>query len=392
MIPRANDGPTSGESGLNVGLVLLGEAGNLGDDLILVAVLEALGASETVRSVKYLSHGSPLDWQSIRTAIPHLPFTSAVNVRYEYPVQQWSARVFEGCDLVLLGGGGLLQDTHHPIRPYHWLRFLPRTRPAFAIGLGLGPLSTRWKSYLAKGSFFNRAFLRDHDSIELAHAELGWDAALAHDLVDAPFLRSVLKPAGKRNSLGVALRAWPGLDEGLLSSAILGVVQRRGLESVEFFVLESKQGEGVDVALAHRLAARVSTVPVSVKVYSGDDPLDFASSMIGCAEAISMKLHSSAIWGSSRIPIHPVVYAPKVASLFGVPWRGLEIFDDPIEPDFPDEPAARTRDRIIEIVGSFAPEEPSRRVGTFERFAFQIQGFGVDIARKVAGIAHPDPR
>lgn len=375
-----------GGQGLDAGLVVLGEAGNLGDDLILLAALEALGATGRVEKVRYLSHDSPLDWSVVRQAFPSMPALEPVHVRYEYPFETWSARAFADCDLVIFGGGGLLQNTHHPMRPYHWLRFLPKGRPAYSVGLGLGPLSWFWRSYLRRGPFFERTYLRDHQSIDYARSLLHWDAKFAHDFVDFPFLEA-MGGARDRSSLGVALRDWPGLDEERVVAEIVRLSAAHGHEKVEFFVLESKDGVGADVDMTRRIAARISSLPCEVHVYQGGDPIGFVERMRGCAEAISMKLHSSAIWASTGIPMFPVVYAPKVAAFFDLPWRGLEIIDRPIVADFPKHPIPRSREMVVDIVNDFAARGTSRRVGRGERVVFQVTAFVIDLVRKLRATA-----
>ncbi len=372
---------------LNVGLIVLGEAGNLGDDLILLAVADALSAVPQVRRLTFLGHDSPLDWTAIRSYLPRLPEVRAMRARYEFPLERWSSRSFADCDFVLFGGGGLIQDSHHPLGPYYWLKFLPSGRPAYAVGLGLGPISESWTRFLSRGEFFEETFLRDSESVSMATSRLHWSPSFAHDYVDFPFLSQFARDAEKRNSLGVALRAWPGLDEDALVAKINGLVAAQQFDCVEFFVLESKGGIGEDVDLTTRIARGVEGATTEVRTYQGGDPVAFVQRMLGCSEALSMKLHSSAIWASTRIPQHPIVYAPKVASFFGVPWQGLEILDEVFLPDLPTNPSPRSRDVVIRISRGFSHGSPRRRIRGVSRATLQTATLVVDVWRKATAVA-----
>jgi hypothetical protein len=48
--------------------------------------------------------------------------------------------------------------------------------------------------------------------------------------------------------------------------------------------------------------------------------------------AVSMKLHSSAVWRASEVQMYPIYYAPKISSFFGKKFDGLEISRDVVAP------------------------------------------------------------
>ncbi|CCH73059.1 hypothetical protein BN11_230015 [Nostocoides australiense Ben110] len=122
-----------------VGLVSLGEAGNLGDDLILIAAVQAISDSGGARTVKYLSHGQPLPWEKIRGVLDLDVDLEKSQRAKEYAFWREASR-FRDCDAIVLGGGGLLQDVHHPVRPYQWMQYCDGDVPTLGVGLGLGPL------------------------------------------------------------------------------------------------------------------------------------------------------------------------------------------------------------------------------------------------------------
>ena len=128
-------------SKLRIGVVSLGEAGNLGDDLILLAVLESVYGHGHV-DVAYLSHGRQLDLGLLtHLGLSSVPERRPVLPGYVHPAR--ASQLFGDREAILFGGGGLLQTSHHPERPYVWLRYFPRRLvPILGVGLGIGPLAT----------------------------------------------------------------------------------------------------------------------------------------------------------------------------------------------------------------------------------------------------------
>lgn len=310
-----------------VGIVSLGEAGNLGDDLILLAVVKAISKTSVAREVSFLGHGLEMDWSMLKDRFGIELEISRRSPGRDFPLSKRESLKFADCDALVVGGGGLLQDVHHPVRPYHWLRYIPSKVPTIGVGLGAGPLSARWDAPLRQlGMPFQALFVRDKSSGELLNSRFGWSAAIAADFVDATFLEAVSGAVQKPDprKLGVALREWPGLDAAAIARHILAVAERREATSLEFFVLEAKQGEGPDVDFARRVASHVS-MDCNIRVYNPREIVEFVRAMGECSSAVSMKLHSSAIWAHMAIDVFPIIYAPKTAALFGQSYDGLTV-------------------------------------------------------------------
>ncbi|WP_199516381.1 polysaccharide pyruvyl transferase family protein [Nucisporomicrobium flavum] len=338
-----------------VGVVGLGEAGNFGDDLILIAISQAITSALTDSEISFTGYGYRLDWPSISTQLgtdlsPHAKRSSR-----DLPGSQQDARLFSDCDVVLFGGGGLFETSHHPYRPYHWLRYLPRTKPlipVLAVGIGIGPLTRKWQAKLRSlGSPFTDCYLRDAESIEYARTRLGWEAQRCHDFVDAAFLRQfgLVHSSQHDNTarrLGVAVRAWPGLGPSTLAAHIDNVATREDVDSINFYVLEAPGDRGPDVPFTEAVMAHLRHRRTTLRKYRGAEIVDFIRDMNACSVAISMKLHSSAVWGAADVPMYPIFYAPKTASMFGKPYRGLEVLDTKLRP-IADDPSVPPSRRVV---------------------------------------------
>lgn len=321
-----------------VGIVSLGEAGNLGDDLILAAAVRAVHAALPGARVRHLSFGDELAWDDLAGPLG-LP---AAPERVVPPrTRPWSSThgVFADADVVLVGGGGLLQSTHHPLRPFLWLDHVPGDRdvPVIGVGLGLGPLSAYWRDrFRRRPSFFDELYVRDDASLDLARDVLGWEAERCLDFVDESFLRETLavprERADEPSRLGVSLRDWPGLASADVADHVQAVAAQQGCGAVDFFVLEAKRGTGQDVAFTREVAARLDGVDVQVHVYEPATIRDFVARMAGCSVAVGMKLHACAVWAASGTPVYPIVYAPKLAAFFGLPYEGIAVVGEVTSP------------------------------------------------------------
>ena len=320
-----------------VGIIGLAEAGNLGDDLIAVAVMQTIAKAIAPLEVQFLSFGRTLNWEGIFEALDFECEYRRRRPSRDLPMSKHDLKLLSTCDAVVFGGGGLLQTTHHPQRPYGWLRFVPPANlgtPVIAVGLGIGPLNRRWVRRLAKlGMPFDECFLRDDDSLALAADELGWPAKRCRDFVDPQFLSqfppsmSASREDRGNRSLGVALRDWPGLDAGRLSSHIDRVATETKTDHIRFFVLEANP-KSPDIPFTRAVMEGVKVAEKVVELYDPHDLVNFVGSMSECDAAISMKLHSSAVWSAASVPVFPILYAPKTAAFFGVPYAGLEVFSE----------------------------------------------------------------
>lgn len=382
---------------MRVGVIGLGEAGNLGDDLILIACIASIRQAVPDAEVAHLSFGQTLPWATLEDLIPG----SAATIEHRRPRRDWplsrsAEKLFADCDYVLLGGGGLLQDTHHPWRPYHWLRYLPETRaPAIGVGLGAGPLSARWVRRLARmRSPLEFVAMRDPDSVGLVD-QLGWPTRLSTDYVGSGFLHQMLEVPGGRTTpveglLGVSLRSWPGLTAEHVATHVEGIARRTGRSHLAFFVLEAKDGQGVDVEFTTDVCRLLGESPSQVHVYEPGRVREFVGSMGRCSAAVSMKLHASIVWSAQGVALFPILYAPKTAAAFGLRYQGLELLEEPV-------PLAGNPADAIPIE-SLAEEWLSKqarvaldlprvrpRLGRGTRVRFQARSLATDLLRALRG-------
>lgn len=178
--------------------------GNVGDEALLLALLEKLG--ERLPEVKPVV----LSQDPERTTAEY--GTEAID-RWNF-FKIW--RELKWARLFLLGGGGLLQDatSFRSALYYLWLIRLAQMRrvPVFLLGQGIGPLRSRPLQRMAARRLKRAEYIvvRDEQSRELLNSwgvdrgqlARGYDLALS--------LRLVQRPVEQRDLLAVSLRELPG--------------------------------------------------------------------------------------------------------------------------------------------------------------------------------------
>lgn len=392
-VEKKVEGIILGVQALKIGIIGLAEAGNLGDDLILIATVNSIYNNFPDSEIKFISFGQQLDWKALCKLFDYPKIPQYTVSKPEIPLIRKNSTIFQDRDVIIFGGGGLLQTSHNANRPYGWLSYLPKRgvgRPrVLATGLGLGPISPAWVKRLNRmGSPFDLAWYRDADSVSLAHDELGWTGELCTDFIDRNFLESFQFAQKNEDSptrrLGVALRAWPGLTVELLAAHIETVAIDNDCDEVLFFVLESNRGRGNDVEFSRAIKEKIN-LRSDIKIYQSRELSDFMSEMATIDIAISMKLHSSAIWAKLDIPMYPIFYAPKVAAFFGRSYRGLEIIDEIVEvPDGLESipPADKTvSDGLRTLAGQLG--SAGSRFSIFWRFYYQSTNLINAVMRRI---------
>lgn len=381
-------------SGLKVGLIGLAEAGNFGDDLILLATVAALNSSPGVSDIRYIGYGQRLDWESLEASINLRIRPTPIIPARDLPGSRAAGNVFADRDLVIFGGGGLIQTSHNPERPYQWLRYLPVPRhggKVVAVGLGLGPISNRWERRLKRlGMPFDECYLRDKDSVSYGNTRLGWRTQICSDFVDTVFLKSLVRTVAPKSEriLGIALREWKDLNPAELVAHIHNVVDQFQPSAVRFFVLEAKSGQGVDVDFTARIMKSCNLANSTMIVYDGRNLVSFMNRLVECSAGISMKLHSSAVWAAYNVPIYPIVYSPKIAAFFGIQYSGTSIIGTSIEPHEADESVPRAQDIVSRVVSGFSCDEDFQRntLGTRIRLDSQVRSLIFNLSSKARSV------
>ena len=260
-------------------------------------------------------------------------------------------------DLLLSGGGSLLQDTTsmRSLLYYLWVVRLAYAHrvPVMFYAQGLGPLRRPLSRALVR-LVANRAdyiTVRDEPSLRLLNT-LGVRRPPIEQTADPAFALSPAAPEAvdallraenlplDEPMIGVALRPWGGSGESPIDAyaQLLRDLHRRTGQRV---VLLPMQTPG-DVVFAETVAALTgdpSSFPVVRNVYSPAVLLGLVARM---QAVVAMRLHTLIFAARSAVPPFALSYDPKVENLM----RGLDLADS------------------LEHWRGFEPAEVSERVAT----------------------------
>lgn len=307
---------------------------NLGDELVLAGVRRLLGPEHVVAAIS-------VDPASTRT----VHGVAAIDHRRLDLI----TRAARGADLVILGGGGLIQDeTSAANLPYHLSRVAAAQAagtPWIGLGLGVGPLRTRPGRRLA--TFLRRAgavTVRDAGSRALLEelgvpCELGADAAW-HLMEASPVASSATvgpQPqveaegfegyggpiADERAPLVVSLRPWT-VQRGRLPvgwrrtqpqpdwfvptvAAALDRAAQRTARRVRFVALQTDR----DAALHEQVAAAMRTPATTVVPTLASLRAELADA----AAVVAMRYHAGIAATMAGVPSVLIGYSPKVDEL-----------------------------------------------------------------------------
>lgn len=297
-------------------LLLLGYAGygNVGDEALLGAQAAALRAHLPGAVLQVVS-GCPAQ----TTRVHGLAAVSRTD-----PVAL--ARAVRSCDVLVAGGGSLLQDVTSP-RPvaFYGGMMLAAAQAGKLVAVyaqGLGPLRQRGARVISARSLAAAHYLslRDAGSLTLAEqlgiigAELVADPVLAMrppELADLRGPADLREPASARTRLAVAVRPW-GQSRRWLAALVCALMTLA--DRVEVVLVPMHAGQDVEIAhvLADRLRPRFGPGLDLVEPDGG-----YAAStaaLQGADVVLGMRLHALVIGAAAGVPIVAISYDPKVAA------------------------------------------------------------------------------
>ncbi len=322
--------------------------GNTGDEAILAAMLADLRALEPGLEATVVA-------EDTRATSAH-----GVATVHWRDVPGIAAAVQEA-DLVILGGGGLFQDSfafdseailtprHHGISYYAGYPLLAAAfgKPCAMYAVGVGPLTTEAGRAGTRAAFERADLVTVRDAAsKAALVELGIDAGRIHVTADPAYrlaraseerAEEILRTAGldarARPRLGVALRHWeigvdPAAWEEHVALALDEFLERH--DGVAVFVPFQALGEDLvdDVAAARRVQARLRHATRTAVLDGSQSPAEKAAVLASCDLVLGMRLHSIVFAMSAGVAAVALAYDPKVRAAMaeaGAPERVIAL-------------------------------------------------------------------
>lgn len=234
-------------------------------------------------------------------------------------------RALPNADALFQGGGSLLQDATSARSVFYYLYVILAARmirrPVFLYAQGIGPL-TLPTSRAAVRTVLNRVqaiTVRDTasrallESLAVSKPPVYVTADPVWALEPAPRERARL--IWERQGLptdgtavGLALRAWPGLDVADIGAGIADGLRERGLTPV---LLPMQRPE--DEVLAYQMSERAHARTLCL--HGAYHPAEMMAFTRQCSFVIGMRLHALIFAAAVGTPVLGLPYDPKVTAL-----------------------------------------------------------------------------
>lgn len=302
-------------------IVLSGYYGfdNIGDEAVLYAILSALRKEIKELDITVLSNNPDK--------------TKALyGVK---SVDRWKikevAKVIKECDILISGGGSLLQDVTSSKNIPYYLAIVKIAqfykKKVVFYSQGIGPVNKKLSRWLIKKvvNKVDAIYVRDNSSKTLLQ-EIGIKKPVGAALdpvlgIEVPE-DSIIRP--KRKTVGVYIRPWmdENHDRNLISSMVPGLVYliEQGYR-ICFIPMHYEQDREITKELA-KAVKKSASQKASIEANRVDESVEVLDKMLSIHEVMSytagfdmvigMRLHSLIMAAASRVPVLALSYDPKV--------------------------------------------------------------------------------
>jgi polysaccharide pyruvyl transferase CsaB len=309
--------------------------GNVGDEAVLAGIRESFARQAS--DVRLVAFSRTPDETT------RLHGISAID-RMNLSVMR---QTLKDSDLLLSGGGSLLQDTTsvRSLLYYLWVARLAYSQnvPFMFYAQGMGPLRRNVSRRLVRLVAQRAACLtvRDEPSAQLLESlgirrgriEVTADPAFALTPARSAVVDNVLREEGlpaDEPMIAVALRPWGGAGESPLQSYADLLTELRAQTGCRVLLLPMHTPH--DVAFSEQVAAQTaspSEFPILRGIYSPDVILGLTARM---QAVVAMRLHALIFAARTAVPPFALSYDPKVQSLMNglglsdsvESWRGFD--------------------------------------------------------------------
>ncbi|MCD6459712.1 polysaccharide pyruvyl transferase family protein [bacterium] len=292
--------------------------GNIGDDLLMTIIADELTVKGYDVTVVANIRGTTLknNYKIIQSPVLspyfHLDYLKFVSI-------------VRKCDLVILGGGGVFQDTHSEssicLVGLVILTAKIFNKPVIALGNGLGPFKSLKNHQLSKRllDYVDQIFVRDSYSLNLLSNKAQAKAKVIYDPVwwiKQHKLQNVRK-ISMVPVIGITLREWPSINEGDICNNLQEISKKLSAE-IALIPFEFSEKVGGDRKYLDRIKQRLISMKVPVKEISFASFPSFtevSEAISQCDLFLSMRFHGVILSILLDVPVGAIACSPKITSL-----------------------------------------------------------------------------
>lgn len=326
---------------MQIFIVAMPGCANLGDDLISSYLVELLFQKYSVTKIGILC-GQNISYSYYKQYIDKIIFfeqKSKKDIISYFKLRTEINNYINNCDLIIIGGGGLIQDSHSPFTIYKYLRYNNLfSKPTLLLGIGVGPVNYKFnKWYLRKVLKINQLIqVRDEESRILLQ-NIGVKSSIIVDkdiiegsknLVDFDFEKKI---NNENEILGCNIRNWKDVDIDKFVLFLQKIIIRHKIERIKFFVFENGFNNTSEKQFSEKIITKLVNIinkPVELYVYNETNTENFFTEFFSVTIGIASRYHANILWQLANIKVLPIVYSPKVKSLYTKYGYEAKTFND----------------------------------------------------------------
>lgn len=236
------------------------------------------------------------------------------------------------CDQVIIGPGGLFQDSHYRFTIHKYLRYIRYFKKSINIvSVGVGPINSKINKFYLKYIYNNfnlSTQLRDLESSLLLSRITNFENFdVSCDIVEGTDLSSYFIDINKevrKGVLGCSIRKWKDLTLDFISNYIYAIVKKYNFNEINLFVFEFSTDNTEEYDFAISIKQKIETMLLTnnlsnnivVKTYTYTLDELFVEKFLSVEYGIASRYHANILWQKFNVPTIPLPYAPKVRSLY----------------------------------------------------------------------------
>ncbi len=298
---------------MKIGIIGNYGATNVGDDAILTSILKSCEGDEVT---VFSSNPDSLDVDENRHSAPLFP----LGIRSCFKVGfKSSINALRKVDVVVLGGGGLFQDSYlYACFLWAWQIFWVKyfKKPLFIYATGVGPLKTRVGRMLTRWSYgyADQISVRDDYSYDLLEKiGLKENVTLTADPVFVLGSGEASHDSIKRETglFVISVRPWLGYNQKIIDVLSAFLLSQKETRNARFIFACMQEIKEDDLRMIKPLIRKLGG-----EIHLSKDYSDLLTVMRQAEFAIGMRYHFMIAALMTSTPIIPISYAPKTTALF----------------------------------------------------------------------------
>lgn len=219
------------------------------------------------------------------------------------------------CDVLISGGGSLLQDVTSlkSLLYYLWVinTALFFKKKVIIFAQGIGPINSKLGQFLTKQTLKKCSLItvRDEKSLFLTR---GWGINTAKPVCD-PLFDLEIPPTFRSDKVGVQLRNFKNLKEELLIKLAQQINENFSQKEIEIFSFQ----DSIDLSVCKRFEAILKVINPQIKtqIIQNQTPTEIINKISRLEHLIAMRFHANLIALKAGVKTLAISYDEKVEKL-----------------------------------------------------------------------------